>query len=151
MYTPMSLEHTARRIKPPSPRCFACGPENPIGLRLHFEEKDGGVEALFKPTRDHEGWTGLIHGGIVSTLLDEAMAYALYFAGLAGLTARMEARFRRAIAPGEELRVCARITDARRGVVDAEAFLTRSDGVVVAEATARFMSLERASAPSPTT
>jgi acyl-coenzyme A thioesterase PaaI-like protein len=58
--------------------CFGCGPENPQGLQLKFElrEADGVITAtsLFTMTRMHEGPPGYIHGGIIATLLDEAMS-----------------------------------------------------------------------------
>ena len=53
--------------------CYACGDLNPIGLRLRFHMEDDWAVAAFEARREHQGYPGFIHGGIVSTLLDEAM------------------------------------------------------------------------------
>lgn len=74
--------------------CFVCGPANPHGLHLHFDCRDGVSEATFSPPAYLQGWPGVLHGGIVTTLLDEALAYAAWHAGLQGMTARLEVRLR---------------------------------------------------------
>ncbi|MDZ7699777.1 MAG: PaaI family thioesterase [Deltaproteobacteria bacterium] len=57
--------------------CFACGTNNPIGLNLEFYRVGDAVCADFTPGRNHEGWENMIHGGIVSTLLDEVMSWTV--------------------------------------------------------------------------
>src|SRR5436305_1243024 len=90
----------SRLIKSPNNHCFGCGPGNPHGLHLHFHEHDGVVTSTFTTEQWQEGWEGVIHGGILATLLDESMAYVLYFAGIRAVTARMEVRYRRPLAKG---------------------------------------------------
>ena len=59
--------------------CFACGPANPVGLRLEFQEAgQDRVRTEFQVGEEHTGVTGVVHGGIVATVLDEAMAWGLY-------------------------------------------------------------------------
>jgi len=127
-------------VKAPDNPCFGCGPRNPSGLHLHVEEQDGVTFAAFTPGEWHQGWEGIIHGGILAALLDEVMAYCLYFVGVKGVTARMEIRFRAAVSKGDSLRIEAR--EARRAprIVDIEGRILR-DGKVVTEATGRFMKL----------
>lgn len=86
-------------------RCFVCGPENPIGLRLAFEEEDGVLCAEFRPTDLHVGYDGIVHGGILAAVLDDAMANLLYRRGHRALTARMEVRYHAPARPGDLLRV----------------------------------------------
>src|SRR5579884_3765767 len=105
-------------MQSPENQCFACGPGNPYGLQLHFHREDGVTWAEFVPARWHEGWQGVVHGGIVTTLLDEAMAYTLFFDGYQALTARLQVRFRSAVRRDDHLRVEARILNERRNLVD---------------------------------
>ena len=53
---------------------FGCGDDNPIGLRLRFTPSGEGVKASFIPSAEHQGFQEVVHGGIISTVLDEAMA-----------------------------------------------------------------------------
>src|SRR5688500_10191072 len=78
--------------------CYACGDLNPIGFHLHFGMEDDWAVAPFVATQEHQGYPGFVHGGVVSTLLDEAMGWATYGRGIWAITARMETRFR-AIVP----------------------------------------------------
>ena len=58
--------------------CFACGPKNPIGLHLEFQLADGKFRAHKALASEYQGYSGIVHGGIVTTLLDEAMGGYLY-------------------------------------------------------------------------
>jgi acyl-coenzyme A thioesterase PaaI-like protein len=127
-----------RRIAQPE-TCFACGTKNPHGLHITFKQTETGAGGFFVPTEHHEGWPGVVHGGILTTLLDEGMAYALWFADIRAVTARMETRFRRTVGAGDELRIAAEVLGRRREIVDAVGTILLRDDSVVAEATARFM------------
>ena len=75
--------------------CFACGPNNSIGLRIKFNLDDEGVcRGEFTPGDDHEGFHGVTHGGIVFAALDDVMANWLFLQGIRGYTARCEIRYR---------------------------------------------------------
>ena len=67
--------------------CFGCGQNNPIGLKLTFKWDGKTAKAEFTPNRFHQGWSGMIHGGIITSLLDEAMSYATLFEGMNCITA----------------------------------------------------------------
>ncbi|MFC1962064.1 PaaI family thioesterase, partial [Chloroflexota bacterium] len=54
--------------------CFGCGQNNPIGLKLKFKKDGDGVRTEFTPGESYQGWPGMVHGGIIGCLLDEAMA-----------------------------------------------------------------------------
>jgi uncharacterized protein (TIGR00369 family) len=76
--------------------CFVCGQENPLGLRLPWTlGPDGKAVSQFRAGRHHQGWTGVVHGGILAALLDEAMAQRLRLGGLNTMTAKLEVRYRR--------------------------------------------------------
>jgi acyl-coenzyme A thioesterase PaaI-like protein len=127
-------------VRSPDNICFVCGPNNPHGLRVHFEERDGVVRGCFEPGDWHQGWQGVIHGGVLASLLDEAMAYTLFFRGFQGVTARMEVRFRAPARAHERLEVQARTVKDGSRVADMVAEVRR-EGAVLAVASARFMKL----------
>jgi acyl-coenzyme A thioesterase PaaI-like protein len=111
-------------------RCFVCGPDNPIGLRLRFAAHGEGIASAFAPTDLHVGYDGIVHGGILAAAMDDAMANLFYFRGEKGLTARMEIRFRRAVRPGEALYVRAWIAEEGRRTITAWSEIVRGDDVV---------------------
>lgn len=90
--------------------CFGCSPDNGRGLGLVFERRDGIVEARTTLGESFAGYDGLVHGGIVSTLLDEAMGWAiLELAGRYAVTRSLAVDFRRPVFIDRPLRVHARI------------------------------------------
>jgi acyl-coenzyme A thioesterase PaaI-like protein len=120
--------------------CFGCGDDNPIGLHLRFESDADGVRASFVPGPDHQGFGGIVHGGIISTILDEAMAWATAHAGYWAMTGDMRVRFRRPLEIGESTVVAARVSGARgRLVTTIGELVLESDGSPVATATATFV------------
>jgi acyl-coenzyme A thioesterase PaaI-like protein len=118
--------------------CFVCGPGNPHGLRLRFEREASGVAAEFTLGEWVQGWHGVVHGGVLTSVLDEAMAYTLFMDGHEGLTARIEARFRKPVRALDQLRAEARIIRRRGRIADIEAKLLRGSEVV-AEGSSRFV------------
>ena len=53
--------------------CFGCGRDNPVGLHLHFRTDEDGCYTSFVPQPVHQSYDGRMHGGLISTLLDETM------------------------------------------------------------------------------
>jgi uncharacterized protein (TIGR00369 family) len=132
--------------------CFVCGPNNPEGLRVTFEpEGEKGCRANYRAKEEHCGWPGLLHGGVTSALLDEAVAYALYFHGLFGVTARMETRFREPVAAGTPLVIRAWMVEQRKKltIVRAEIYVDSPEKKLVAEATATMFLRDAVDVNSP--
>ncbi len=119
-------------------RCFVCGPDNPTGLRLRFSREGEAVVAEFVPREEHVGWEGVVHGGILSAVLDDAMGNVFYLRGYQALTARMEVRFRRPVRPGDRLSVRAWLAGEDDRTLTTRAELAR-DGEVVCSAEAVFV------------
>jgi len=119
--------------------CFACGQENPIGLRLRFTAQGDSVRAEFTPGPRYQGYEGVVHGGIVAAALDDAMAQLFHMRGQESLTARLEIRFRRETPVGQRLVVTARLTGERTRLFTAEAVLSLPDGTRLAEAKGTFV------------
>jgi acyl-coenzyme A thioesterase PaaI-like protein len=122
--------------------CFACGPENPIGMHLHFDRGHGsdGVIARCALSSSYQGWRGIAHGGIVMALLDEAMAHAAGFAGHRGVTASVNVRFRKPVPLEVPIEVRGRVTWQRRSVLGVEAWISDGAGTVLARAEGSFVS-----------
>lgn len=120
--------------------CFGCGRLNPYGLRLHFFRTESGVLAPFTPEQRHEGYTGVVHGGIVTTVLDEVMAWALYAEGIWAVTGDIRVRFRRPVVVGEATEASGRLERDRGRVLDVAGEIRRvEDGAALASATATFV------------
>jgi acyl-coenzyme A thioesterase PaaI-like protein len=121
--------------------CFGCGHQNPHGLKLvFFAEPDGGVYADWTPTRENEGFNGIAHGGIITTVLDEVMGWAVYHQQIWAVTGKLSVSFRKPVVVGEATRATARITDERGRKLQLTAELRRtSDGELLAEAEAVFV------------
>ena len=129
--------------------CFVCGLRNPIGLHITFSVSDGRVTGEFTPSDLHVGFTGIVHGGIVAAVLDDAMAAVGYWQGEPTVTARLSVRYRRPARPGEPLRVEAEELHRRGGMRSGRATLRRADGVVIAEADAVLAALPAAAPARP--
>jgi uncharacterized protein (TIGR00369 family) len=117
--------------------CFGCGRNNPIGLKLKFKRDGDTVRTEFTPERFHQGWPGLLHGGILGTLLDEAMSNVAYATGNTCLTASINVRIHQPIKVEVPLVITARITRQGKKLIETEGRVCLEDGTVVAESTAK--------------
>src|SRR5215218_3749618 len=97
--------------------CFGCGDDNPIGLHLRFTPDGEGVIASFVPGPEHQGFDGVVHGGIICSVLDEAMAWATAHAGVWAVTGEMRVRFRKPLSIGEPTTVVSRVSGTRGRLV----------------------------------
>ena len=87
-------------------KCFACGRDNPIGLKLVFQlDGEGRAVATFVPPGEFQGFSKVLHGGIICALLDEAMAWAMILHGYLGATASMKVKFRKPVPIGREVTI----------------------------------------------
>lgn len=124
--------------------CFACGKDNPISLGLKFKTiSENKVVAEFNPKDEHQGYKGIIHGGIVSTLLDEAMVSAIAANGVEAVTAELNVRFKGEIRLGEKLRIEGYIKKQKSRLIFTEGIILNKDGEVKAKAKAKFMIIQK--------
>jgi acyl-coenzyme A thioesterase PaaI-like protein len=113
--------------------CFGCGQDNPIGLKLTFRWDGKTARAEFTPGEVYQGWPGLLHGGIIACILDEAMGYAALFDAGRCVTAKMEIKLKRPTKIGERLLINSSIQAKSRKLVKTLAAITLEDGTSVAE------------------
>jgi acyl-coenzyme A thioesterase PaaI-like protein len=127
--------------------CFVCGQDNPHGLRLRYRQQDSGeMTATWTPNPAWEGFSGIVHGGVVSTVLDEAMSKAVAATGSQALTAELRVRFRRHVTSGDTFFIRGWIVKRNKRLIETEAVLTTPDGTEHAHAWARFLALPKARA-----
>jgi acyl-coenzyme A thioesterase PaaI-like protein len=119
--------------------CFGCGSLNPQGLHLDFKMEEGEVKAVFTPQQEHQGFPGYMHGGLVTTLMDEAMGWCTVFQQIWAVTARMNVRFREPVPLFQPATVSARIDKDRRRWVTVKAEVRSQEGEILAEAEGIFM------------
>jgi acyl-coenzyme A thioesterase PaaI-like protein len=122
--------------------CFACGQDNPHGLRLQFQTAQTGESSTeWVPGSFTEGFQGIVHGGIISTVLDEAMSKAVAAAGLPALTAELRVRLRHHVPPNRLVRVRGWINSRSKRLIKAEAAITGTEGTELAHAWASFLTV----------
>lgn len=108
-------------------QCFACGVRNPNGLQLVFREEGGEVVTEFTPDARFQGFPGVVHGGILATLLDETLNRQATREGRWMMTGRLEIRYRSAAPVGRPLRVAARTVSSRARALTAEGEIRLAD------------------------
>jgi uncharacterized protein (TIGR00369 family) len=130
----MELPHTAG--------CLVCGRQNPHGLMLslHVEESTGVVSVTFTPRPEHIGFEGIVHGGVLATVLDEAMVWAATWAGKRFCVAgEITVRFRKSAGVGRALRAEVKVESNRARLIQTAGAVTDDRGEVIAEATGKYV------------
>ncbi len=119
--------------------CILCGWRDPLRLGLKFEhDGNGGLRARLSVNRSLQGYDGILHGGMVSAVLDAAMTHCLIHMGIPALTAELRVRFTRPIPCEGDLEISARLVEARPPLYRVSAELL-SGGEVHASAEAAFI------------
>ena len=126
--------------KNPQPHyCFGCSKRNPLGLHLSFHMENGEVKAPFTPQAEHQGWPGFVHGGLVATMLDEAMGWVTMSHGIWAVTGKINVRYREPVPLFETVTIVGMIERNRGRWVTVRAEVRSSEGAVLSEADAIFM------------
>ena len=123
-------------------RCFVCGPENPSGLQVSFvvDPEARSATARTRLSADYQGWAGIVHGGVIASLLDEVCMYACRTLGDQMVTAELTVRYRSPLPVETEVELDARVVGTQKRLVLAEGRITAA-GRVVAEADAKVFRL----------
>lgn len=124
--------------------CFVCGRNNPDGLRLEIKN-DKITQRSWAVTKIDEkfcGWSGVVHGGIISTMLDEIMAYAAFTIYDSGVTGEISVRFRKPIPTGREILIEGFVESQKGRIVYATGKITM-DGEIMAESTGKMVMVRK--------
>ncbi len=117
--------------------CFVCGEKNSIGLKAHFiYEKGEAVTEIIADER-FEGYKGIYHGGIISTVLDEVMIKAILAENKYAVTAEITVRFHLPINVGDKLKVTGRVKETKGRMFYTEAKAIRNGNEIVASASGK--------------
>lgn len=132
------------RSLPRYPECFICGRKNIAGTDVTFFENDEGVECCYTAQDKHQSYKGILHGGIISALLDECMGWA---AGIHEkrmcVTGELNVKFIRPIPMGTEIKVKGFFNDSRNDekYKSARGVIEDSAGTVYATGEGKFHSV----------
>lgn len=132
------------KVLPHTHSCFVCGESNPLGMKLRFETDGRVVQSHLVLMPEHIGFKGTIHGGILSTILDEVMVWAcavqtkrFAFCG------ELAVRFLHPARPGEEALVVGElVTNRRNKLFEAKAELRQATGKILASATGKYLPIQ---------
>ncbi|MCG6956588.1 MAG: PaaI family thioesterase [Gemmatimonadetes bacterium] len=123
------------------PRCFVGRDESDFGLGVRFDMRpDGGVEATVGCPPSWEGYPGMVHGGVIASLLDGAMTNALFARGTVAVTAEVKVRYWHPLPLGRSATVVGLVTQCEPPLYLVEARITCGD-TVHATCTGKFMRL----------
>jgi uncharacterized protein (TIGR00369 family) len=123
--------------------CFVCGEKNPIGLKLRLrtdrERREASAEVTFRD--DFQGWAKVVHGGLLATVLDEAMIYAAGAAGRLCVTGEITVRFVKPASTGAPYVLKGRFLEDKGRIVLAESELLDGMGQQVARASGKLFKI----------
>jgi acyl-coenzyme A thioesterase PaaI-like protein len=123
--------------------CFACGPGNLRGLHLEIQNDGEVTFAEFTPDDSWQGFGGVVHGGLVATVLDEVMAWELYGYDDFAVTGRMEVTYRNLVPTGQPLRATARLVEDRGRAKKVHGELRDQHGTLLASADSLFVNIPK--------
>ena len=124
-----------------SKMCFVCGTDNPIGLHLTFWVDGDMVWTEFTPGQEHQGYPGVLHGGITATLLDETMGRVAALRNLWMVTVKMELTYRKPVPLGQPLKVTAHMEELRGSRMTTIGQIVLPDGTVAVEGKGLYLRL----------
>ncbi|MFZ3172752.1 MAG: PaaI family thioesterase [Carboxydocellales bacterium] len=119
--------------------CFGCGKDNPIGLHLEFTVEGDTYKTVFTPGENHQGYPGVMHGGIASTLVDEVMGRFLWQKGVSAPTAELNVRFKAPVPIGLPITITSRVISHKGRLFKTHSQLILADGTVAIEAEGKFL------------
>lgn len=126
-----------------SKMCFVCGEKNDFGLHASFYETDTNeLVALIKPSDQHQGYPGRMHGGIAATILDETIARSICNGKdeqIWGVTLELKTRFRKPVPLGQELKVVGRVTSEGNRFFEGTGEIVLPNGEIAVSAEGKYM------------
>lgn len=124
-------------------KCFACGRENAQGLQLKIVNADDGVMTKFAPESWTQGYNQVVHGGIVSTILDEIAVWAAFNKGYKSATAELSVRIKKPMIVGNEYIALGRVVNIKKGrIIEVEAQIKDKEETIIAQAQVKLVKID---------
>ncbi len=125
--------------------CFLCGQENPIGLKLIFYYEANKALCEWQASKIFEGYDGIIHGGIIASLLDEAVAKAILNQGIIAVTSELNVKYIKPFKSDTKVNITGEIIEIRKKIIIGFASITEKDNPnkIIAKAEAKYYILSQ--------
>lgn len=125
--------------------CFGCSPDNPIGLHMEFFESDDEIISFWRPQEHYQGWVGVLHGGILSTLIDETAGWiVMRKLQTAGMTAKLNIHYKHPVMASEtQLTIRGHVREQKGHLVMMNLSIENSKSEVCVEAEAVYFAFDR--------
>ncbi len=118
--------------------CFACGENNPHGLKLQFTlDEQKVLHTSFTFRKEHQGYTDIVHGGFLGLILDEIMLNLAWQLGIRAVTAGLDLRFKKVVRVGETVDFTGWLGERKNRLLSAHAEARDAGGDIVATASAK--------------
>lgn len=131
------MENQTRIPQPNSKMCFICGLENPVGLKLRiYQTEPGIIETAYTAPENFQGYPGVLHGGIVATILDEISGRANMGDPSAPrfmFTAKLEVKYRKNVPTGKVLKIIGKAGKSKGKMAEGWAGIYDEHGTLLAE------------------
>ncbi len=122
--------------------CFVCGRDNPIGLHMHFyADADNCVHADYIPRPEHQGYPGVMHGGLITAMLDELIGRTAIASDIWCMTVEIKVRYKKPVPIGAPLKLKGEITRQTGRLLEGHGEIRLEDGTLAAEATGTFLKI----------
>jgi len=123
---------------------YVCGKDNPIGLKIKIFKEKNTVNAEFISEENHQGYKGIVHGGIVFSIMDEVMSRAAMVAkGIMTLTVEINIKYRKKIKIGDKIFFTAKMIKDFRRIIEVEGKAFSEDRILLVEAKGKFYEISK--------
>lgn len=119
--------------------CFACGGKNQFGLKLEFKAENNKIISEFIPSKIHQGFKDIVHGGIIAAILDEAMMKAVLLVGIEAVTAEIVIRYKNPLLVGDRSIIEAEINKTGNRLIETSALIKKNGSTIIAHAQAKLL------------
>ena len=118
--------------------CFVCGQDNPQGLKLKFQiDAQNQISSAFTPQKIHQGFSGIVHGGLIAAVLDEVMVNLLWLRKIPAVSAELNVRLKKPAKIGERLNFKAWVVRQDKRIIYTQSQAYKDDGSIIATACAK--------------
>lgn len=138
------MKHKVIKKQENARQCFACGVDNPMGLKAFFYEMDNDeLVAIFQPLQEHQSYPGRLHGGVSAAILDETIGRAVMIKEpeMWGVTVELSLKYRKPVPLDIPLKVVGRITRSTHRIFEGSGEILLEDGTVAVEAQGRYLKM----------